>query len=150
MSASLSPNFTLEEMLRSSVALRRWIYNVPDPQSVAYLRQLCSTLLEPIRLLLGVPLHVDSGYRCSALNIAICGAVDSAHLYGRAADIIPVGIELQDAFDLIKQHGELPIDQLIIECNAWLHVGMAPTGAKPRGEYLVGSGAPGHWSYTPA
>ena len=67
---ALSPFFSLDEMTRSQTALRLGLDNTPPAEAIAELRRLCANLLEPARLLLGVPLHVDSGFRCSALNAA--------------------------------------------------------------------------------
>ena len=145
----LSPNFTLEELLSSQTALRRGIKNVPTPDEVLNLHRLATTLLEPIRALLGVPLHVDSGYRSPVLNAMIGGAKDSAHLDGRAADLVPIGMGLREAFDKIRASA-LPLDQIIIECGAWIHVAIAPDGQPPRLMALVGSGRPGNWTYVNA
>ena len=144
----LSAHFGLEEMTRSQVALRLGIPNVPGDDEVTALRSLCAVLLEPVRSLLAVPLHVDSGFRCEALNAYVHGAPDSAHLQGRAADCIPIGMPLREAFDLI--HGSaLPFDQIIIECDAWLHLSIAAFGNTPRRQALAASvgSAPGSWRY---
>jgi hypothetical protein len=57
---------------------------------------------------------------------------------------------MQIAFAKIKASG-LPFDQLIFECNAWLHIGMVQPGssAPPRGECLLASAGsvPGSWIY---
>lgn len=145
----LSAHFSLEELTRSQVALRRGLDNVPDELAVTFLTRLCSTLLEPVRTLLNIPLHVDSGYRSAGVNIAVGGAAGSAHMYGRAADIIPIGLDLHEAFNRIRvAAASLPVDQLICECNAWLHLAIAPDGAQPRREFLTASGTPGHWYYS--
>lgn len=108
--------------------------------------RLCETLLEPARELLGVPLHVDSGYRCPALNAAVCGAKGSAHMDGRAADVVPMGLYLRDAFDRLRK-SELPYDQIILECGAWIHLAIARTGVDPRREALEASKTPTGWHY---
>lgn len=43
--------------------------------------------LQMVRVLLGVPLTITSGYRCTAHNASIGGAKDSAHTKGYAVDI---------------------------------------------------------------
>ena len=44
--------------------------------------------LESLRTRLGgVPLHVNSGYRCPAYNERIGGAKESQHMLGKAADL---------------------------------------------------------------
>jgi zinc D-Ala-D-Ala carboxypeptidase len=142
----LSDNFSLDELSMSQMALRLGIDNTPPLDAVMNLVQLCDILLEPIRTLLGVPLHIDSGYRTTAVNAAIGGAKDSAHLEGRAADFVPIGMPLKEAFDRIRM-SDLPYDQVIIECGSWIHVAIARTGAEPRMEALTASGGPGHWTY---
>jgi hypothetical protein len=140
----LSPHFTLAELTFSQVAARKGIDNVPSTERIENLGQLCSVLLEPIRTLLGVPLHVDSGYRSVEVNAAVGGATKSAHVEGRAADIIPIGMDLQEAFDLIRR-SDLPFDQVIAECGpAWIHVAIA---AIPRRQVLSCWGSPGNWHY---
>lgn len=145
----LSEHFTLEELLLSSTAIRLGIDNTPSAEVIASLTLLCSSILEPSRALLGCYMHTDSGYRSAALNLAVKGAVDSAHVWGGAADLIPIGVDLQTAFATLKA-SSIPFDQLIIEQNAWLHHGMAPAGSIPRREFLVATRVAGQWVYTPA
>lgn len=142
----LSAHFDLDEMTRSQTALRLGIGNTPNQTQIEELERLCADLLEPIRALLGVALHVDSGFRSHAVNAAVGGVATSAHLDGRAADIVPAGITLLDAFEKIRL-SRLPYDQLIIECNAWIHVGAAPLDHMPRRQAMTASGSPGHWRY---
>ena len=87
----LTAHFTLDELTFSSVAQRLNIDNTPDQQTVGRL-VICAMGLEKVRALLGSPIHVDSGYRCPALNAAVKGVADSAHLQGYAADILCPGI----------------------------------------------------------
>src|SRR6185312_8949865 len=142
----LSPHFSLEELTFSQLAARKGLDNTPNGEQRAALTRLCVTLLEPARALLGVPLHVDSGYRAPAINLAVGGAANSAHMEGRAADVIPIGIAIQEAFDRLR-FSALPFDQLITECDACLHLAVAPANALPRGEVLAATGGPGRWSY---
>jgi hypothetical protein len=146
MSTPLTEHFALEELINSQTALRKGIGNMPTDVDVAELKRLCETLLEPVRTLLGVPLHVDSGFRSPALNEAVGGAVNSAHMFGRAADVIPVGLDLRAAFHAV-QLSDLPYDQIIIECGAWLHIASARAGEQPRRMALTASGGPGSWRY---
>jgi len=43
--------------------------------------------LEKIRLALGAPIKIMSGYRCKEHNAKVGGATKSMHVFGRAADI---------------------------------------------------------------
>jgi hypothetical protein len=50
--------------------------------------RVCLLILEPLRAVRGLPLRVNSWYRCETLNTLIPGsAADSAHLLAMAADI---------------------------------------------------------------
>lgn len=132
----LTPHFSLHELTHSDVAVRRGLDNAPNPGEVANLRSLCETVLEPTRWLLGVPLRVNSGFRAPAVNAAVGGKQNSAHLHGRACDFVPVGMPLGEAFLMIRQ-SSIPYDQVILEFNAWIHLAIAPRGADPRRQALV-------------
>ena len=148
MMTNLSEHFTLKDLVYSHDAQAQGIDNTPTPEIVANLARLCAVALEPARAIWGVPVHIDSGYRCKALNTFEHGAWDSEHLLGHAADCVPQGIRLIDAFLAIRR-SSIPFDQLIIENNAWIHIGLAADGVLPRLECLVAQGAPGHWTYVP-
>src|SRR2546430_2137038 len=89
----LSQHFKLEEFLRSEVAARMGRpITIDDPQIQTNLVDLCEEILEPLRLLLDAPITVLSGLRPAWLNTMIGGASKSAHIDGRAADIVVVGM----------------------------------------------------------
>lgn len=134
----LTEHFTLAELVASETARVRKLSNRPDEAAQANLIRLCTTLLEPARALLKVGLHVNSGYRCPELNAAVGGMKASAHLTGRAADVVPLGFSLEEAFHRLCEAPlqKLPFDQLILETNhrgsVWLHLAVAPEGKAPR------------------
>lgn len=142
----LSEHFTLEELTRTSTGLP----NEPEAHQGEYLVILCETLLEPARALLGVPLDINSGFRTPAVNKAVGGAgtkpgqKPSAHMDGRAADVVPIGMDIDLAFDRLR-HSDLPFDQLITEVKVrqdgtisrWLHMAIAPLGTAPRRQVLA-------------
>lgn len=145
---NLSEHFTLEEMERSDLALRKGIDNSAPPEVIPQLIRLSTELLEPVRTLLGVHLHSNSGYRCKLLNTLVGStAAHSAHLDGRADDVIPIGMDLRAAFDKIRL-SDLPYDRLIIECGAWLHCAIAVQGTPPLRKAEYATGGPGRWVYT--
>jgi uncharacterized protein YcbK (DUF882 family) len=60
--------------------------------------------LERIRAMVGGPVIVNSGYRCSAHNRRIGGAHRSRHLEGRAADLaIPNGMTHEEFGNLCEE-----------------------------------------------
>lgn len=117
------------------MALRRGLDNTPNAGEIRNLQALAETMLEPIRAMLGVPLHINSGYRSPSVNAAVGGKGNSAHLDGRAADFVPIGMYLRDAFEKIKA-SDLPFDQLILEYGSWIHVAIARQGVDPRRQVL--------------
>jgi len=48
-------------------------------------------MLEELRTYLGVPIHINSGYRCYDHNKEVGGSPKSRHLCGDATDIVPLG-----------------------------------------------------------
>lgn len=122
----LSLNFTLHELTRSDSADRNGIDNTPtDPQILANLRETAA-MLQRIRLLLGVPVLVSSGYRSPALNELVRGQPSSDHMSGLAADFrAPAfGTPAEVCRRLAPLVDRLQIGQLIYENFAaqWVHV----------------------------
>lgn len=123
---NLSPHFTLTEMTRSDVAIRKGIANVPPAVAIERLKALCEIVLEPVRAQFG-PIRVNSGYRSAELNAAIGGARTSQHMQGEAADI---ECDAADNHALAKWIADnCPFDQVILECytpgeprSGWVHV----------------------------
>lgn len=109
---TISKNFSYREFEESETAKARGITNVISSFEVRdAVRELTNTVLQPLRDAWGLPLHVNSGYRCPKLNAAVGGAATSQHIKGEAADIKaehPIKLA-QLAYDL-----GLPYDQMII------------------------------------
>ena len=144
----LSDHFTLEEAVTSATAARLGIDNTPSPAIIAALTRTCDVACEPARAIWGVPVHVNSAYRCPELNKAVGGVPTSEHQYGCAFDLVPQGLELIDAFRAIR-NSDIPFDQLIIENNEWIHLGITPDGSAPRRQCLIAQGHSGDWHYVP-
>ena len=60
--------FTIKELTRSTTAQLRGIDNTPSQQVIDNLTALVENVLDPLREAWGAPIHVNSGYRCAALN----------------------------------------------------------------------------------
>ena len=131
---SLSAHFTLGEMCYSATAEAKQIPNIPLKQHITALQNLCERCLEPLRQQLGLPIKVNSGYRCPLLNQMVGGVSTSQHLKGEAADITiprqhrPFGhpTDEQTARLLLKYAEQYAdFDQLILEHSAkawWIHI----------------------------
>ena len=133
----LTEHFTLSEFVRSETADRNHIDNTPTPEVIENLRALCRNVLEPARLTFGSPIYITSGYRCEALNKAVCGKPTSQHLRGEAADLQVRGMEnLRKLYRMIKDHGVF--DQLLYESNGatkWIHVSYKKSGNRLQAIY---------------
>jgi len=122
---NLSKNFTLKEMTKSVTAKRLGIDNTPNDEQIAFMRELCEAVLQPLRDELG-PITISSGLRVPALNKALGGSSTSQHcaMRGAAADI-DMDEKNAEVFNYIKNN--LIFDQLIWEfgddnCPDWVHV----------------------------
>lgn len=120
------PNFTIEELVFSQTAVRFGIDNSPNDLVVSNLETLANGL-EQVRKLLGdIPLTINSGYRCLALNSKIGGVKDSAHTLGFAADFTARKFGSPKAICEAIAASEIQFDQLIQE-GSWVHISFAPT-----------------------
>lgn len=116
-------HFTIAELTRSATARRLDIDNTPPAGAVDNMQRLIDSVLDPARKRLGIPIIVNSGYRCPRLNSAVGGVPRSYHLSGRAADITTGTPE--DNRRLLEILRTLPHTELIWEHGgAWIHVAL--------------------------
>jgi hypothetical protein len=133
--SKISKFFTLDEMCRSSTAIKAKIDNTPNQEVIDNLTMLCNELLDEIREEFG-PTTVNSGYRSKALNLAVKGSKTSDHLIGCAADITIPGHKCIDVARWIID-SPLTYNQIILEGfdrktgdGVWLHISLKPSGNK--------------------
>jgi zinc D-Ala-D-Ala carboxypeptidase len=127
----LTEHFSLEELIVSDFAVRHNIDNSPSADILANLRVLADGL-ERVRAILGKkPIHVNSGYRCRALNTALNGASDSRHMLGLAADIVCPQFGSPLVVCQAIAAADLPTDQIIHEFGQWTHVALSAPGNVP-------------------
>jgi len=129
----LTPNFSLEQLIRSETAERERIDNLPAAEVVGNLRLLAEGL-EQVRALVGFPLEISSGYRCPELNARVGGARTSQHTRGEAADFTCA--EFGPPLDIIRaiRDSDIDFDQCILEYAKWVHISFS---AAPRGRVLT-------------
>lgn len=126
--------FTIKELCKSTTAEQLGIDNSPNSEIVNNLKQLVEHILDPLRERYGKPIHVNSGYRCPALNKAVNGSKTSHHMTGLAADITVGSAAKNKILFNLAQELDLPFDQLIDEKNfSWVHVSFSE---KPRKQIL--------------
>jgi len=147
----ISEHFSLEEMTVTSQkgpdGLR--LPNQPGPDELHYLTKLCTTLLEPIRALWGCPVTVSSGFRSHDVEMKVSGKDYGQHRKGQAADILPTGMTVVEAYEKIW-NSDLPYDQLLLEQSGdvrWIHVSCAPDAPNPRRMALYSPDNGKSWDY---
>ena len=124
MSTWTSKYFTLPELLRSRVAEKNGISNMPDELASTRLAET-AIAMDLIRSLLGTPIRVTSAYRSPALNKAINGSKTSAHCLGYAVDfVVDDQTPYQVCLKILKS--DIRFDQLIHEFGSWTHISFDP------------------------
>lgn len=124
--------FSINELTKSETAKKLGIDNTPSEKIKANLIRLINEVLDPIREAYGGPIRVSSGYRCKKLNTAVKGSKTSQHMYGQAADLVPIDGDTRRLFFLIKDmmdKGVIKCGQLIWEYGdknapAWVHISL--------------------------
>lgn len=131
---NLSANFTVNELCKSEIAIRRSIDNTPTETVISNLQALVLNVLQPIRNSLG-PITINSGYRSPAVNVAVGGSPTSDHCLGMAADIEIAGYDNKMLAKFIEQN--FKFTQVILEfyedgqpASGWVHVSFDPNDLK--------------------
>lgn len=121
----MSRYFTVKELTKSQKAEKLGINNAPSKEVKENLEHLAVNLLDKVREMWGKTLIVNSGYRCTELNKAVGGVVNSNHLTGEAVDITTGTKEGNlKLFEIIKS-SNLVWDELIDEAKgSWIHLAL--------------------------
>ena len=152
----LSTHLSLAEFIVSDTAKRNGIDNTPTPEHLENAKILANKVFEPIRVGLGKPIYLSSGYRSKALNQATKGAsITSQHCTAEAMDLDQdgrsTGITNKQVFDYIKAN--VDFDQLIWEFGTdqnpdWVHVSYSVKG-KQRKQLVKAVRVNGQPKYNP-
>ena len=117
--------FTVEEISRSEIANKLGINNTPTHRELHNIETITIPQMNIIREFLGVPIVVNSGFRCQELNRKVKGVYNSKHLEGLAIDGTPIGISVIEAWEKLKnsKYASL-LDQCILyRKNNFIHFG---------------------------
>ena len=137
----LTNNFSLKEITQSQTALKNNIDNEPNAEQIENLRQLCKTILQPLREYYQLPIKITSGFRSPELCEIIGSKSTSQHCANEcaAADFEIPGVDNKKVFKHIID--KLPFCQIILEYyddsdinSGWIHVSWSPN---PRGQALT-------------
>ena len=148
----LSANFTLKELTKSDIAIRKGISNEPNTDEIEKLKLLCETILQPVRDKFG-PVTVTSGYRSPELCQAIGSSVNSQHTKAEAVDFEVEGVDNADVAYWIKDN-ITNWDQMILEFytlgqpnSGWIHCSI--TNKLERKQFLRAFQKDGKTKYEP-
>lgn len=128
----LSEHISLAEFVSSQTASRLNISNSLPDALLGRAKQTCASL-EVVRVLLGAPIIISSGYRDPRINAAVGGVTTSAHCEAYAADILAP--EFGSPLDVCRRIMDSGIvyDQLIYEfgdpqdaTKGWTHISFDP------------------------
>lgn len=133
--ARVSPHFSFAELVTTNHRELIADQEAAPAQVRANLVRLAVDLLEPVREIVG-PLRINSAYRCPALNAKVGGSRTSAHMDGLAADVVPLELDLVDAYTRIVQ-SSIPWDQAILEYGRWLHLSVPRHAQDARRQALM-------------
>ena len=150
----LTDNFSLKEMTQSQTALKNNIDNEPNAEQIENLKQLCQTILQPIREDFQLPIKITSGFRSPQLCEIIGSKSTSQHCANEcaASDFEIPGVDNIDLAIWIKNN--LDIDQGILEfykegepTSGWIHCSYA--GEDNRNQWLKARREEGKVIYLP-
>lgn len=128
-------HFRIEEFEASPTAASLHIDNTMPAEARQAIERLVDAVLDPLRDEFGMPIYVNSGYRCPALNAAVGGVKHSQHLRGEAADITSGCKDGNVRLWRLLRKLRLPVDQAINEKDfAWIHV--SHSHRHNRGEFI--------------
>jgi zinc D-Ala-D-Ala carboxypeptidase len=124
---NISEHISYKEGIFSATALRYGIDNTPNDCELKAMLVLAEKIFEPLRNHFGVPIKINSFYRCLALNKRVGGSSSSQHVKGEAIDIDDTfgGVTNKQMFDWIVAN--LDFDMIIWEFGNsknpdWVHV----------------------------
>jgi len=113
----------------------------------AYEKQLkyIACTLEELRIVLKVPMKITSGFRNTVLNKVVGGSPTSGHTKGLCVDFKPIGISIEEAYELIKSNKDKcpSLKKCIFESvkgAKWLHVETKTEVNQPTQFYTTSNG----------
>lgn len=145
---NLTEHFTREELEFSQNAVRLGIDN-RIPEELMHNAFFLAAFMEQIRVILGSPLIISSGYRCQELNAATGGSSKtSAHMSALACDFVAPGFGNPYAVASKLINSGLRFDQIVHE-GAWVHASPMGAGGMVRNEVLTAKFTDGKPTYYP-
>lgn len=119
--------FNIKEMTKSQIAKLYHIDNTPTEKIIENLKKVMY-ILDIVRVHIGKPIFVNSGYRCKKLNEIVGGVQNSMHTKGLAADFRTGEKEdINTMFEFLKRNQtKFKIIELI-NYKTFIHIGVSET-----------------------
>lgn len=105
--------FEWSEFEVSRTAARLGLDNTLPAWARSNVLALVANVLDPLRVYLGRPIRITSGYRSPEVNEAVGGSKTSGHMTGRAVDLTVRGMTAQEIAAEVQKLG-LAYDQMIV------------------------------------
>lgn len=119
--------FTIKEMTSSQTAELYHIDNTPTEKVIGNLKKVMY-ILDMIRIYIGKPILVNSGYRCKKLNEMVGGVQESMHTKGLAADFRTGKKEdINTMFEFLKENQKKFKIIELINYKTFIHIGVSET-----------------------
>lgn len=119
--------FTIKEMTKSQTAELYHMDNTPTKEVVENLKKVMY-ILDIVRVHIGKPILVNSGYRCKRLNEIVGGVQNSMHTKGLAADIRTREKEdINIMYEFLKRNQKKFKIIELIKYKTFIHIGVSET-----------------------
>lgn len=119
--------FTIQEMTKSQTAELNHVDNTPTKEIVEKLKKVMY-ILDIVRVFIGKPILVNSGYRCKKLNEMVGGVQNSMHTKGLAADFRTRDKEdINTMFEFLKKNQKQFKIIELINYKTFIHMGISET-----------------------
>ncbi len=145
--------YTLAELCASVTAVKYGLDNTPPDRVIFALLALVRAILDPLRVKVARPVHVEDAYRSPAVELRVTDnkpQPNGQHPMGRAADILVRGYTAEE-LALVIIRLKLPFDQLIVyspKRGGHVHVSHVDGGPN-RGQLLYAPPGGGWVPWTP-
>jgi zinc D-Ala-D-Ala carboxypeptidase len=101
----------------------------------AFMDEAFMRRLDSARLMAEIPFKITSGYRTRSRNIAVGGAVNSGHIYGKAADI--VALTPQTRFKVVAALLAAGFNRIEVSPDGHVHVDSMASPSHPANVLLI-------------
>lgn len=119
--------FNIKEMTKSQTAELYHIDNTPTKEVAENLKKVMY-ILDIVRVYIGKPILVNSGYRCKKLNEMVRGVQKSMHTKGLAADFRTREKEdINTMFEFLKKNQKKFKIIELLNYKTFIHMGVSET-----------------------